>query len=86
MQNKKIIIAIVFLMLAIVIAVFWWQGDQEESASLTLQVYGNVDIREAQLAFNSSEHIAEIRVQEGDRVTSGQLLVLAGWLFRHRMY
>jgi len=74
MRKKKVIIAIVPLVLVVIIAVFWWRGDHEESNGTTLRLYGNVDIREAQLAFNSSEHIAEIRVQEGDRVTSGQLL------------
>jgi HlyD family secretion protein len=40
----------------------------------TVQLYGKVDVREALLAFNSSEHIAEIHVQEGDRVKKGHLL------------
>ena len=74
MQKKKVSIAIIPLVLAVILAVLWWQGDHEESHGTTLRLYGNVDIREAQLAFNNSEHIAEIRVQEGDRVTKGQLL------------
>jgi HlyD family secretion protein len=74
MQKKKVIIAIVALLLAVIIAVLWWRSDHEMSGATALRLYGNVDIREAQLAFNSSEHIAEIRVQEGDRVTRGQLL------------
>ncbi len=41
-----------------------------------LTLYGNVDIREVQLAFNGSERIREIRVQEGDRVHKGQRLAL----------
>ncbi|WJW75337.1 efflux RND transporter periplasmic adaptor subunit [Thiohalobacter sp. IOR34] len=53
----------------------WWQQqDSSADASRRLELYGNVDIREAQLAFNASEHIAEILVQEGDRVEQGQLL------------
>ncbi len=74
MNRKKIIIAIVPLVLIVIIALLWWRADHEESNGTTLQLYGNVDIREAQLAFNSSEHVTEIRVQEGDRVTKGQLL------------
>lgn len=75
MPKKKIIIAIVLLALIIItIAVFFWQASHEERNGSTLQLYGNVDIREAQLAFNGSEHISEILVQEGDRVTKGQLL------------
>ncbi len=39
-----------------------------------LNLYGNVDIREARLSFNGSEHIDRILVEEGDRVARGQLL------------
>ncbi len=39
-----------------------------------LTVYGSIDIREIQLAFNDSGRIAAIAVQEGDRVHRGQLL------------
>lgn len=39
-----------------------------------LVLYGNVDIREVDLAFNNSEHIDRLLVQEGDRVSKGQLL------------
>ena len=74
MQKKKVIIVIVALVLMVIFAVLWWRSDHQEREDTTLQLYGNIDIREAQLAFNNSEHIAEIRVQEGDRVTKGQLL------------
>lgn len=74
MQKKKVVIPLVLLLLSAGAAGFWWQNDQQEIGSTTLRLYGNVDIREAQLAFNGSDHIAEIRVQEGDRVTRGQLL------------
>ncbi len=39
-----------------------------------LVVHGNVDIREANLAFNASERIVEIAVEEGDRVEKGRVL------------
>lgn len=37
-------------------------------------LYGNVDIREVRLAFNGSEHVGEILVEESNRVQTGQLL------------
>jgi HlyD family secretion protein len=40
----------------------------------TLTLYGNVDIRQVQLAFNGSERIAQMLAKEGDRVRKGQLL------------
>ena len=47
-------------------------GRPHRTATLTL--YGNVDIREVQPAFNSSGHITAIYVQEGAVVKKGQLL------------
>lgn len=39
-----------------------------------LTLYGNVDLREIDLAFNNSERISTITVQEGDRVHRGEVL------------
>jgi HlyD family secretion protein len=39
-----------------------------------LVLYGNVDVRQVSLAFNGSERIASLAVQEGDRVKAGQVL------------
>ena len=39
-----------------------------------LIIYGNVDIRQVELAFNGSERIAQVKVEEGERVTKGKLL------------
>jgi HlyD family secretion protein len=39
-----------------------------------LVLYGNVDLREVNLSFNDSERIAEVLVQEGAKVTQGQIL------------
>ena len=36
-------------------------------------LYGNVDLRQVELAFNDSERIAAVLVQEGDRVKPGEV-------------
>ena len=41
-----------------------------------LVLYGNVEIREAQLTFNATEHLERVLVQEGDHVRQGQLLAV----------
>jgi HlyD family secretion protein len=51
----------------------WWFNHRETSAT-ELKLYGNVDLRQIQLAFNNNERITEVLVQEGDRVKKGQLL------------
>lgn len=52
----------------------WWinRGAEDEQASLTL--FGNVEIRDADLAFNGEGHITEVLVEEGDNVAAGQVL------------
>ena len=50
---------------------FW---EQPKTDPNRLLLYGNVDLRQVELAFNNSERIAEVLVQEGDRVTRGQVL------------
>jgi HlyD family secretion protein len=37
-----------------------------------LILYGNIDLRQVELSFNNSERIAEVLVQEGDKVKRGQ--------------
>lgn len=74
MSKKKVIIAIVVSALVVTATLLWWRTEHGDNHDTRVQLYGNVDIREALLAFNSSEHIAEILVQEGDRVKKGQLL------------
>lgn len=37
-------------------------------------LYGNVEFKQAELAFNASQRVAEILVDEGDRVVAGQVL------------
>ena len=39
-----------------------------------LVLYGDVDLRQVELAFNDSERIAAVLVQEGDRVKRGEVL------------
>ena len=43
-------------------------------AAYELQLYGNVDIREVEPAFNDTGHVTRLFVQEGDRVKAGQLI------------
>ena len=54
----------------------WWGGSGETSKKdpNQLVLFGNVDLRQVELAFNNSERIAEVLVEEGDKVTRGQVL------------
>jgi HlyD family secretion protein len=51
----------------------WWFTHRPQAAG-ELVIYGNVDLRQVQLAFNNSERLAVVLAQEGDRVRRGQVL------------
>ena len=52
----------------------FWRGEQATPSEIVL--YGNVDIREADLAFNVAGRIETMRAEEGDEVKKGQLLAI----------
>jgi HlyD family secretion protein len=62
------------LVIVIVAGLWFWHDRSQAAATGQLVLDGNVDIRQAQLAFNDSERVTALLVQEGDRVTNGQLL------------
>ena len=72
---RKIAIVIVLLLVAAaaVGGLFWWHAQQARARS-ELVLYGNVDLRQVELAFNNSERIVAVLAQEGDHVQQGQVL------------
>jgi len=71
-MKRNLIILVVLVALAAGGFILWRSYHANESHELVL--YGNVDLRQVQLSFNNSDRIAEVLVQEGDRVTKGQVL------------
>jgi HlyD family secretion protein len=70
-KNARIAILIVSIVV-IGAAIWWWRGRHQSPTELRL--YGNVDLRQVELPFNDSERVAAVYVQEGDRVSAGQVL------------
>ncbi len=70
--------ALLYLVFAVLVATggatAWWWFNRAAKPANELTLYGNVDLRQAQLAFNNSERINAVLVQEGDRVYHGQVL------------
>jgi len=54
---------------------WWWLGHRQPTTQEVV-LYGNVDLRQVQLAFNNNERISEVKVKEGARVKKDQLLAL----------
>lgn len=76
-MKRRLIVALVVL---VGLGGFSWQIGLFERLGLvapkdtTLSLYGNVDIRQVELGFRVAGRIAELRLQEGDRVKKGDLL------------
>ncbi|QDU74600.1 Macrolide export protein MacA [Bremerella volcania] len=54
--------------------IWYWQNQQNGGDADELVIYGNVDVRQVELAINGNERIGELLVEEGDRITKGNLL------------
>jgi HlyD family secretion protein len=76
-KKKSVLVGLLALAVVAVLAAgyagvqYWRQSNTDPNRLL---LYGNVDLRQVELAFNGSERIAEVLVQEGDRVKTGQVL------------
>src|SRR5262245_26150381 len=51
----------------------WWRSHPPADAGEVV-LYGHVDLRQVLLAFNNSERISAVLVEEGDRVRPGQVV------------
>ncbi len=69
---KKLLIALVLIAIISAAAFAWYRSQPSDNGPLTL--YGNVDIRELSLAFRQGGRITRLAVDEGDRVTPGQVV------------
>jgi len=76
------IVVLVLLVVAVGAGAFWWWYTHREQGPQAVVLYGNVDLRQVQLAFNNSERIVRVRVQEGDRVKRGDEVA---WLDTSRL-
>ena len=81
----KRIFRIILLVVIVSIAVLgarYFENVKKNGSGTEVKIYGNIDMRKADLAFNEQERIAGVLVEEGDRVSKGQVLAL---LETHRL-
>ncbi|MGO1074548.1 secretion protein HlyD [Inquilinus sp. CA228] len=77
-MNSRIRIAVV-LLLAAGVAAGWWfdlpgRLGWRAAGNGALTLYGNVDIRQAELGFRVSGRLVEMKLEEGEAVTAGTVL------------
>ena len=73
-KKTRIIIVGLVVGIAVIIAIRHQMHANDINNDNEVNLYGNIDIREVRVAFNGSEHVSAMLVQEGDRVAAGQLL------------
>jgi HlyD family secretion protein len=70
---RRVVLIVLVLAAGTAAGVAWWFIHRQTDTS-ELVLYGNVDLRQVQLAFNNSERIAQVLVQEGDHVRKGDVV------------
>jgi HlyD family secretion protein len=73
MSKKKIIVSIIVLLIVCGVGVGIYLSFHHKTTA-NLQLYGNIDIRQVQLAFHATGRIRQLLLQEGDPVMPGQLV------------
>lgn len=73
-RRRRIAVAVGVALAVLAAAVAVWLGRERGTASDALVLYGNVDVREVDVAFNESDRVVAMHAEEGDRVEAGQLL------------
>jgi len=74
MASRKKIVAAALFTVVVAGAFVFWLVQRSSASSDQLTIYGNVDIRQVQAAFDDNGRVQRLLVQEGDRVRAGQLL------------
>lgn len=72
MRKAPIIILILVIVLGLAIAAYFYWRDHHESEEIIL--YGNVDVRQVDIAFRIAGRIAKLHFEEGDFVPAGALM------------
>jgi HlyD family secretion protein len=75
-MRKRRLIIVLLIAAAVTGGVWLWKSMHHVPTANELVLYGNVDIRQVQLAFNASERIATMLMQEGDKVGKGEMVAV----------
>ncbi len=73
MKRKRIIMIGVAVILVGGLGI-WFFARHHKSAARSITIYGNIDIRQVELAFDDTGRIQRLTVEEGDRVRPGLLV------------
>jgi len=74
MTKKQRILSIVGVAAIVAIGIAGWSAYRARQRADNLTLYGNVDIREVELAFRVGGRLASMRYEEGDQAKQGDLV------------
>jgi HlyD family secretion protein len=73
-MKKRAMLVVVFALFLAGVAFWYFHRIDDPETAKEIVLYGNVDIRQIQLAFHGTGRIQKLAVQEGDYVKSGDLV------------
>lgn len=74
-MDKRVLVPLAILLgIAAAGTWYWRHGGTQQTTEGNLTVYGNIDVRQVNLAFDASGRIAQMAVAEGASVKSGEVL------------
>lgn len=74
MKSKRLPVVVLLLVLLAAGATGYWVLHRPRPQAQNLTLYGNIDIRQVQLAFNDAGRVEQLLVQEGDPVRKDQIV------------
>lgn len=74
MASKILRMLIIFSVIFLFFFILYEYTKRSKDNVTILTLYGNVELRQVSLAFNASDRITELLVEEGDYIKKGQLL------------
>lgn len=76
MRRVRRVLPLAVIAAAVGVGIWYWLTHRTEQAAASLVLFGNVDIREVDVAFKDAERVAAMFATEGDQVKQGQLLAM----------
>ena len=74
--RRVLLVALVLIVLLAGFGSYLWRQHGASDPSAAFSLSGNVDVHQVELAFRVSGRISAVKVQEGDKVSAGQVLAL----------
>ena len=83
MKKRLITLIVIILVIGLGCGLYFTLRKQANPNELTL--YGNIEIRQVDLSFQVSGQILKMLKEEGDSVSSGELIAVLQYNFKRRM-